>query len=139
MRTIIAECCQNHNGDLAILKDMVWAVAEAGATYVKIQSMLAADLPKRQRFETGTWDGEVQTAIKRPHHTEYERLKPMDLDDDTHHWFSEECAKAGIKPLTTIFSRSRIAFIASLGWDAVKVASYDCAIFPMLQELKEFF
>jgi len=139
MRTIIAECCQNHNGDLAILKDMVWAAAEAGATYVKIQSMLADDLPKRARFEQGTWDGDLQTAIKRPYQAEYDRLKPMDLDDDAHHWFAEECARAGIKPLTTVFSRSRIPFIASLGWDAVKVASYDCGSLPMLRELKTHF
>jgi len=139
MRTIIAECCQNHNGDLAILKDMVWAAAEAGATYVKIQSMLADDLPKRERFETGTWEGETQTAIKRPYQAEYDRLKPMDIDDEAHHWFSEECAQAGIKPLTTIFSRSRIPFVASLGWEAVKVASYDCGSLPMLGELKQHF
>ncbi len=139
MRTVIAEFCQNHNGDLAILKDMVWAAAEAGATYAKIQSMLAADIPYRQRFETGTWDGDVQTAIKRPYQAEYDRLKPMDLTDENHHWFAEECAKAGIKPLTTVFSRSRIPFIASLGWDAVKVASYDCGSLPMLRELKAHF
>ncbi len=139
MRTVIAEFCQNHNGDLAILKDMIWAAAEAGATYAKIQSMLAADIPKRERFENGTWDGEVQTAIKRPYQDEYDRLKPMDVTDEHHHWFIEECGQAGIKPLTTIFSRSRIPFIASLGWEAVKVASYDCGSLPMLRELKEHF
>jgi N,N'-diacetyllegionaminate synthase len=139
MRTVIAEFCQNHNGDVAILKDLIWAAAEAGATYAKIQSMLAADIPKRKRFEEGTWDGEVQTAIKRPYQDEYDRLKPLDLTDEHHHWFIEECAQAGIKPLTTIFSRSRIPFIASLGWAAVKVASYDCGSLPMLRELKQHF
>jgi N,N'-diacetyllegionaminate synthase len=139
MRTVIAELCQNHNGDRAILKEMVWAAAEAGATYAKIQSMLADDLPRRERFETGTREGELQTAIKRPYQAEYDRLKPMDLDDEAHHWFTEQCAKAGIKPLTTIFSRSRVPFVASLGWDAVKVASYDCASLPLLRELKARF
>lgn len=138
-RVIIAEFCQNHKGDLAILKDMVWAAAEAGATYAKIQSMLADDLTYRERFETGLWEGDKQIAIQRPYQPEYERLKPMDLDDDAHCWFSEECAQAGIKPLATVFSRSRIPFVASLGWDAVKVASYDCGSAPMLLELKERF
>lgn len=139
MRTVIAEFCQNHKGDLELLKDMVWAAAEAGATYAKIQSMLADDLTYRERFEEGVWEGDKQVAIKRPYQPEYDRLKPMDLDDDAHYIFAEECAKAGIKPLTTIFSRSRIPFVASLGWDAVKVASYDCASYPMLKELKERF
>ena len=136
---IIAEFCQNHTGDLSLLKEMVWAAAEAGATYAKVQSMLADDLTYRERFEEGLWEGEKQVAIKRPYRPEYERLKPMDMTDDAHHFFGEECKKAGIKPMTTIFSRSRIPFVAGLGWDAVKVASYDCASFPMLRELREHF
>ena len=136
---IIAELCQNHKGDPAILKEMVWAAAEAGATYAKIQSMLADDLTKRERFEQGVWEGDLQIAIRRPYQLEYERLKPMDLDDEAHYLFGEECQKAGIRPLATIYSRSRIPFIANLGWEAVKVASYDCASFPMLRELSERF
>jgi N,N'-diacetyllegionaminate synthase len=136
---IIAEFCQNHKGDRNVLSDMVWAAAEAGASYAKIQSMLADDLTYRERFESGAWEGEQQVTIKRPYQAEYDRLKPMDMSDEDHVWFVEECRQAGIKPLTTIFSRSRIPFIASLGWEAVKVASYDCASIPMLKELKDHF
>ncbi|MBM3151260.1 MAG: general stress protein [Chloroflexi bacterium] len=136
---IIAEFCQNHKGDLTLLKEMVWAAAEAGATYAKVQSMLADDLTFRERFEEGQWQGDQQVTIKRPYKAEYDRLKPMDLTDDAHRLFSDECHKAGIKPMTTIFSRSRIPFVASLGWDAIKVASYDCASLPMLRELMERF
>ena len=136
MKIIIAELCQNHKGDPIILKEMVWAAAEAGATYAKVQSMLAGDLAFRERFEEGKWESGRQLAIKRPYQPEYERLKPMDLSDEAHILFSEECQRAGIKPLTTVFSRSRIPFLAGLGWEAIKVASYDCASFPMLRELK---
>lgn len=139
MATIIAELCQNHNGDEAILNEMVAAAAEAGADYAKIQSMLADNLTYRERFETGRWEDDRQTAIKRPYQAEYDRLKPMDLDDDTHHRYIEKCRAAGIKPLTTAFSRSRIPFLATLGLDAVKVASYDCASEPFLRELKPHF
>ena len=34
---IIAELCQNHNGDFNILKDMVKSASSAGATHIKIQ------------------------------------------------------------------------------------------------------
>ena len=139
--TIIAECCQNHNGDLGILKDMIWAAAEAGADYVKIQSMLADELTQRERFELPTESSppsHVKT-INRPYQAEYNRLEPMDLDDDAHRWFIDECNKAGVKPLTTIFSHSRVAFLGSLDWDAVKVASYDCASYPLLRSLKSKF
>ncbi|MFC2028984.1 general stress protein, partial [Chloroflexota bacterium] len=70
---IIAEFCQNHNGDRNILKDMIWAAADAGAAYAKVQSMLADDLTSRERFEEGLWDGDRQVAIKRPYKPEYER------------------------------------------------------------------
>lgn len=139
MATIIAELCQNHNGDETLLNEMVHAAADAGADYAKIQSILANDLTHRKRFETGQWDGDRQRAIKRPYQDEYDRLKPMDLDDDAHHRFIEQCRSAGIKPLTTAFSRSRIPFLATLGFDAIKVASYDCASEPFLNELKPHF
>lgn len=139
MAIIIAECCQNHKGDRELLRDMVFSAAEAGADYVKIQSMLADDLPRRERFEEGLVVDGKRKAIKRPYQTEYDRLKPMDLSDDDHLFFAELCREANIKPLTTPFARSRIPFLRSLGWDAVKVASYDCGSLPMLKELADGF
>ena len=135
MATVIAECCQNHNGDLGILKEMVWAAADAGADWVKIQSISANELTRRDRFEHGVIEGGEQKTIKRPYQPEYERLRPMDLDDDAHVWLIEECERAGVKSMTTVFSRAQIPFLASLPWKAIKVASYDCASFPMLREL----
>lgn len=136
---IIAEACQNHKGDLGILKDMIYAAADAGADYIKIQSMLAEELTHRQRFEEGITKEGKGKVIKRPYLPEYERLKPMDLDDSAHQWFVEECQKAGIKPLTTVFTLSRIKFLSSLNWDSVKVASYDCASYPFIEELQKNF
>lgn len=139
MSIVIAELCQNHNGDQTILNEMVHAAAESGADYAKIQSMLADDLPHRPRFDEGVRERGRQVAIKRPYQAEYDRLKPMDLDDEAHYAFIDECTRAGIKPMTTAFSRSRVPFLASLGFDAIKVASYDCASEPFLRELKEQF
>jgi len=139
MAIIIAECCQNHKGDLNILKGMIWAASEAGADYVKIQSMLADELTFRERFEEGVVENGMTKVIKRPYEPEYQRLKPMDLDDEAHYWVIEECKRAGIKPLTTVFTRSRIPFLASLQWEKIKVPSYDCASFLMTKELKQNF
>ena len=85
MTKIIAELCQNHNGDLKILEEMVSAAADAGADYVKIQSMLSKDLTHRKKFDDGVFDkeGKILT-IKRPYKDEYERLKKLDLDDQAH-------------------------------------------------------
>jgi N,N'-diacetyllegionaminate synthase len=137
MVEVIAELCQNHNGDKSIMAEMVYAAAESGATYAKIQSMRADDLPFRERFEEGVSEGGVIKTIKRPHAAEFNRLKPLDLSDDDHFQFIEHCERAGIKPLTTVFSRYRVPFVAQLGMDTIKVASFDCSSFPMLKELRE--
>ncbi len=139
MPTIIAECCQNHKGDRATLEKMIWSAADAGADYAKIQSIRADDLTRRARFEEGVVEDGVTKAIRRPHAAEYARLKPMDLSLEDHAWFVDRCKAAGIKPLTTIFSRSLLPELAGLGWDAVKVASYDCASPPLLRDLARHF
>ena len=53
MTKIIAELCQNHNGDIKVLEDMVHAAAESGADFAKIQSIHSSDLAYRERFEHG--------------------------------------------------------------------------------------
>jgi len=136
---VIAELCQNHKGDINTLKKMVREAAEAGATYAKIQTIFADDLTMRERFEEGVKEDDVVKVIKRPYAPEYARLKPMDLDRKAHKIFLDECQVAGIKPLTTIFARSRIPLVYELGFKEVKVASFDCASFSMIRELKERF
>ena len=83
-----------------------------GADYVKIQSMLSKDLTHRKKFDDGVFDkeGKILT-IKRPYKDEYERLKKLDLDDQAHFDFLDMCKKYKVKPMTTIFSRSRLKFL----------------------------
>jgi len=138
MTFIIAELCQNHRGSRDVLAVMIREAADAGAHFAKIQTIFTQDLTSRERFEHGeTEENGVIKTIKRPYAPEYERLKTLELNEDDHRWFIERCALAGILPLTTVFSRSRIPMLASLPWPerAVKVASYDCGSHQMIEEL----
>ena len=36
---IIAEAATNHNGDMELAKEMIWAAKESGADYIKFQSL----------------------------------------------------------------------------------------------------
>lgn len=137
---LIAECCQNHNGNKDVLKEMIYKAAENGADYVKIQSIRSSDLTFRERFEEGETDseGKVKT-IKRPYQPEFERLSKLDLSIEQEAWFVEECWKAGIAPMTTAFTRATVNDIKNLGYEAIKVASYDCASYPLLEDLKKYF
>ena len=137
MVDVIAELCQNHLGDRKILDEMIAAAADAGADYAKIQSMLSTEITKRDRFENGLIEGGKTKIIKRPFQNEFNRLKPMDLYDDDHFRFIELCNKYKIKPLTTIFTRERLSFIKKLELDLIKVSSFDCASFKLIDELSK--
>ncbi|MFH1101120.1 MAG: N-acetylneuraminate synthase family protein [Methanobacteriota archaeon] len=130
---IIAECCQNHNGDVDILKQMVCEAAHAGAAYVKIQTMYADELTKRERFELG------KESIRRPYTEEYNRLKKLELTKEAHQEFLQECTRHHIKPLTTVFTQMSIPLVKDLGFSEIKVASSDCSSYPMITRLKEQF
>lgn len=136
---LIAECCQNHNGNREILKKMIRAAAANGADYVKIQAIRSWELTHRERFDTGQTDnnGNV-TVIKRPYKSELERLSKLDLSLDNEAWFVEECWRAGVAPMTTAFSRAGLREIKDMGYEAVKIASYDCASYPLLREAKQY-
>jgi N,N'-diacetyllegionaminate synthase len=136
---IIAECCQNHNGNLEILKRQIHAAAENGADYVKIQAIRSRELTHRVRFEEGLVDenGHIR-AIKRPFSAEYERLKKLDLTLENERFFVEECWRSGIAPMTTAFSVTASREIKDMGYEAIKIASYDCASYSLLREVKKY-
>ncbi len=138
MTKIIAELCQNHNGDRNILDEMVSAAAENGADYAKIQSMHSTELTHRERFDNGLIEGGKVKVIKRPYKDEYERLKKLDLELEDHSLFLSLCKKYNILPCTTIFSLSKIKMISDLKFETVKVASFDCASHRLIEEITKF-
>lgn len=139
MTKIIAEFCQNHNGDTKILTEMLYSAKENGATHAKIQTIFADDLSFRQEFEDGLQSNGEIIAIKRPFKPEYDRLKKLEVSFDDHHAFLEACRKIDIIPLTTCFTRGSVSRIKEIGFKEIKVASYDCGSLPLIRELAAAF
>lgn len=136
---LIAECCQNHNGNKEILKRMIHEAAAAGADYAKIQTIRSREVAFRERFEQGTVDAKgVQTAIKRPYQPEVDRLSKLDLSLEDEAWFVDECRRAGVASMTTVFTRAGAREVKDVGFTAVKIASYDCKSFPLLHDVKRW-
>ena len=119
---------------------MVYAAKENGATHVKTQHIFADMLSFRQRFEEGSFnaDGSVNV-IKRPYRNEYSRLKKLELSIDEQARFVELCKKVEIIPITTVFTTDSIKTVKDMGFEEIKVASYDCASLPLLNNLKNEF
>ena len=140
MTKIIAELCQNHNGDTKMLGEMVAAASESGADIVKIQSMRSKDLTFRERFENGLVEGGKVKIIKRPYKAELERLSKLDLDFDAHAKFFELCDKYKVTPMTTIFSFNNIEFLKQFkNLNYIKIASFDCNSHALIKKVcKEF-
>jgi N,N'-diacetyllegionaminate synthase len=139
MTKLIAEFCQNHNGDFDLLKKMVESAAEAGATHGKMQTIFADTISFRPQFEDGLIQNGKVKSIKRPYLDEYKRLKDLEISYAETEKFIKICKENGLIPMTTCFVRSHVDRLSELGFESIKVASYDCASFPMLKELSKKF
>lgn len=134
---LIAELCQNHNGDSGLILDMVAAAKESGAEYVKLQTIHSSQLSKRIRFDTGLVEGGVLKTIRRPYKDEFNRLSKLDIDDKTVESFLNACAHYKIKAMTTIFTRDLVRKTFKQGFRNIKLASFDCISIPLAEEILE--
>ena len=87
---IIAEAGVNHNGDLALAKDLIDAAVEAGADLVKFQTFEASRLATRAAEKA-----DYQIASTGRTETQYEMLKRLELDEAMHIELIDYCAKSG--------------------------------------------
>src|SRR5437868_3105725 len=106
MRTeIIAEIGQNHNGDMALAKKLIHEAKRAGADVAKFQLYEARALfPK----EGNEWfDYNCKTELNR------DQIKML----------AEECDKAGIEFMASVFDIERIQWLEDVGMKRYKIAS----------------
>ncbi len=118
---------------------MVDSAAAGGATHVKIQHIYARNLVYRPEFEEGVEQDGVVKAIRRPWKVEFDRLRPLELSDKECAKFVEHVEDSGLVPMTTCFATGDIGRIVDQGFRVAKVASYDCASYPLLRKLSERF
>ena len=138
-KKLIAEFCQNHNGEKMILDKMISAAKLAGATHAKIQGLYAEELTFRPEFEQ--IDDELQISenrLIRPYDAEVKRLLPLTLDESTEKWFVERCHELNIIPMITVFTHVGVDRANSAGFKSIKIASYDCASIPMISRILDF-
>ena len=119
---------------------MIHSAAESGADYAKVQALRSTELTRREQFEDGITDKDgTVLAIKRPFDAERDRLAKLDLSDDDEQWFVDECKRAGIKSMITAFTRFSSQRFVDAGFDAIKIASYDCQSVALLKEVADNF
>jgi len=117
---IIAEAGVNHNGDMALARQLIDVAADAGADYVKFQTFKAGELASPtaqkaayQKTNMGDTGEAAQLAM----------LEALELKPEDHHGLIAYCAERNIKFLSTAFDPSSIAYLAQLDLDYVKIPS----------------
>lgn len=125
---IIAEAGVNHNGDLAMAREMVVEAKRAGADYVKFQTavpelVISAFAPKAEYQKHTT--GEAQSQL--------EMCKAIHLPLSDYAGLKELCGQVGIGFMSTPFDLVSVRLLANLGQDYFKVPSGEITNLPYLR------
>lgn len=128
---IIAEAGVNHNGDMALAKELIAAAAEAGADLVKFQTFIASNIISRSAPKA-----EYQKGGTDPQESQQEMVRKLELTHENHLELMAECKKQGIGFFSTAFDKGSIDLLEELGGtEIVKVPSGELTNLPYLRYL----
>lgn len=129
---IIAEAGVNHNGSLALAKQMVLAAAEAGADYIKFQTFqpekLVSRFAQKAEYQKETTGGEE---------SQLQMLEKLALTQDNFLELKEYCQENHIGFLSTPFDLESIVFLSALDMDFWKLPSGEVTNLPYLLKIAE--
>ena len=123
---IIAEAGVNHNGSLAIAKELAEAAKEAGADCVKFQTFKAEKLVSRSARKAAYQEGTTGEG------TQADMLKQLELSYDAFRELKAHCDRIGIRFLSTPFDPDSIAFLDTMDMPFWKVPSGEVTNAPYL-------
>jgi len=126
---IIAEAGVNHNGSLELAKQLIDKAHWAGADAVKFQSFKAVSLmtesaPKADYQKRNTGE-----------ESQFEMIKRLELDYDSHIILKEYADKKGIEFMSTPFDHESIDLLSRIGVKRFKVGSGDLTNLPYLRHM----
>lgn len=129
MRTlIIAEAGVNHNGDLAVAKQLIEVAAAAGADLVKFQTFCADRLVIQQAPKAA-----YQAETTAQDESQYAMIHRLELTRQMHEALVAHCRVQGIGFLSTGFDLESIDLLVDLGLNLFKVPSGEITNLPYLR------
>ena len=130
---IIAEAGVNHNGDLALAKQLIDVAADAGADLVKFQTFSADRLATREAKKA-----DYQSVTTGSAETQHQMLSRLELSANMHHELIAYCATRNIGFFSTGFDIESVDFLISLGINHFKIPSGEITNLPYLRHIGQF-
>jgi len=130
---IIAEAGVNHNGDLAIAKQLIDVAADAGANLVKFQTFSADRLVTQHAKKA-----DYQSATTEKNETQHQMLSRLELSKNMHHELIAHSNKRNIGFFSTGFDIESVNFLNSLGINHFKIPSGEITNLPYLNHIGQF-
>ena len=115
---IIAEAGVNHNGSIKLAKELIDVAVESGADAVKFQTFKAESLVSKTAQKA---DYQKQTTDASE--SQFDMLKKLELDVDTHKELIAYCQEKDIMFLSTPFDHDSIDMLNDLGLEIFKIPS----------------
>lgn len=127
---IIAEAGVNHNGSIELAKKLIDVASESGADAVKFQTFKAEKLVSKNAQKA---DYQKQTTdIKE---SQFDMIKKLELDMDTHKELIAYCKTKNIMFLSTPFDHDSIELLNDLGLEIFKIPSGEITNLPYLRHI----
>lgn len=129
---VIAEIGANHNGDMALAKEMIDSAVENGADAVKFQSWTDKSLIAKEEYERNQ---SYDDSPKKHFGSLEAMVKKYYLREEQHYLLKEYCDLKGVDFCSTPFSEEEVDLLEKLEVPFYKVASMDINNFRLLEHI----
>jgi N,N'-diacetyllegionaminate synthase len=127
---IIAEAGVNHNGSVELAKKLIDVAVEAGADAVKFQTFKTENLVSKNAQKAGY---QKETTDKKE--SQFNMIKKLELDKNTHHELIAYCKNKDILFLSTPFDHDSIDMLNDFGLEIFKIPSGEITNLPYLRHI----
>jgi N,N'-diacetyllegionaminate synthase len=127
---IIAEAGVNHNGSVDLAKKLIDAASISGADAVKFQTFKAENLVVKN-----TQKADYQKQTTNASESQFDMIKKLELDVDTHKELIAYCQEKDIMFLSTPFDHESINLLSDLGLQIFKIPSGEITNLPYLRHI----
>jgi N,N'-diacetyllegionaminate synthase len=127
---IIAEAGVNHNGSVDLAKKLIDVASTSGADAVKFQTFKAENLVVKN-----TQKAKYQKQTTDASESQFDMIKKLELDVDTHKELIAYCQEKNIMFLSTPFDNESINLLSDLGLQIFKIPSGEITNLPYLRRI----